>query len=236
MAKKIEINPDKVYGKVRKGKYKQKSIKQRIEALFLDNIGKVLTREQIVEVAKDPVTGKEPENWHQRLSELRTDDGYSILSWRNRGWLQVQEYLMPSADKREASGSRVKPSMATWNKVLKRAKAACEWTEGNKHCGLKSGELDPIGGGTVKLTADHKNPHSIKPDSDLNDPKQWQALCGRHQVMKKNYWDSTTGKMNIYAIIQSATKTEKFIAFKFLLDYFGYVLDEKGEVNKLKRK
>jgi hypothetical protein len=228
------INPDKIYGKVKKGKYKQKSIKHRIEALFLDNIGKVLTREQIVDVAIDPVTGNEPENWHQRLSELRTDDGYTILSWRNRGWLQVQEYLMTSADKRQALGKRVKPTNETWARVLKRAKDACEWTEGNQKCDLKGGEIDPIGGGKTTLTADHMNPHSIKPDSDPTDAKQWQALCGRHQIMKKNYWDSNTGKMNIYAIIQSATKTEKAIAFKFLLDYFGYVVDEKGTISKLK--
>ncbi len=234
MAKKNpEINPEKTYGKVKKGKYKQRSIKQRIEALFLDNIGKVLTREQIVQVAIDPITGNEPENWHQRLSELRTDDGYTILSWRNRGWLQVQEYLMTSSEKRVESGKRVKPSTDTWSVVLKRAKNACEWSEGNQICGLKEGEIDPIGGGKTKLTADHKNPHSIKAESDPNDPKQWHALCGRHQIMKKNYWDSSTGKMNIYAIIQSATKTEKAIAFKFLLDYFGYVIDDAGEISKL---
>ena len=40
--------------------------------------------------------------------------------------------------------------------------------------------------------------------------------------------------MNIYAILQSATKTEKAIAFKFLLDYFGYVADEEGTISKLK--
>ena len=49
------------------GKYDQKSISQRIEAFFLDNIGKVATRAQIQRVARDPKTGKEPENWHQRL-------------------------------------------------------------------------------------------------------------------------------------------------------------------------
>jgi hypothetical protein len=77
-----------IYGEV-KGPYAQRTVKKRIEALFLDNIGKVLTREQIIEAATDPATGKAPENWHQRLSELRTDDGYSILSWRNRGDLKV---------------------------------------------------------------------------------------------------------------------------------------------------
>lgn len=80
MAKKAKETKhlDKVYGKVKK-KYKQSSIKQRIEALFLDNIGKIITREQILSVATDPITRKQPENWHQRLSELRTDDGYTIL-------------------------------------------------------------------------------------------------------------------------------------------------------------
>ena len=55
-----------------KKKYKQKSVRARIEALFLDNVGKIVTREQIQEVAADPKTGKVPENWHQRLSELRS--------------------------------------------------------------------------------------------------------------------------------------------------------------------
>jgi hypothetical protein len=47
MAKKANPNEhlDKVYGRIKK-KYKQASIKQRIEALFLDNIGKIITREQ----------------------------------------------------------------------------------------------------------------------------------------------------------------------------------------------
>jgi len=224
----------RLYGRIKK-KYTQKSIKERIEALFLDNIGKIITREQIIQVAIDPKTKKQPENWHQRLSELRTDDGYTILSWRNRGWLQVEEYLMPSSEKRDNAGKRVKPDKNTWEAVLNRAKDTCEWTEGNEICGLKQGDIDPIGGGKVKLTPDHKNPHSINPDTDPNDINQWQALCGRHQVMKKNYWDTNTGKMNVYAIIQSSTKTEKEIAFKFLLDYFGYVQDDDGSIHKVMR-
>ena len=223
----------KIYGEI-KGTYTQKSIKRRIEALFLDNIGKVITREQILEVATDPKTKKQPENWHQRLSELRTDSGYTILSWRNRGWLRVEEYLMPSSEKRSTEGKRVKPDKTTWEAVLKRAHYTCEWKEGNEICGLKEGEIDPIGGGKVKLTPDHKNPHSINSNTDTKDVHQWQALCGRHQVMKKNYWDTNTGKMNVYAIIQSSTSTEKEIVFKFLLDYFGYVQDEMGNIHTLK--
>jgi hypothetical protein len=50
--------------------------------------------------------------------------------------------------------------------------------------------------------------------------------------VKKNYWDTNTGKMNVYAIIQSSTNTEKEIVFKFLLDYFGYVQTEEGIIYK----
>lgn len=198
----------------------------------MDNIGKVVDREMILKAAKDPKTKKEPENWHQRMSELRTDDGYTILSWRNRGDLKVQEYLMPHADKRKTAGKRVKPTDQTWLAVLKRANYRCEWKESGEVCGLHEGEIDPVGGGRVKLTPDHKNPHSLNPDADPDDPSQWQALCGRHQVTKKNYWDSTTGKLNTYAIVQLATREEKNSIFRFLIEYFGYVMDAKGEIKR----
>ena len=187
-----------------------------------------MSREQILEVARDPETGKEPENWHQRLSELRTDDGYTILSWRNRGDLKVQEYLMPHSEKRDKAGKRVKPTDATWIAVLTRANYTCEWNEAGNRCGLADGDIDPIGGGRVKLTPDHKSPHSVDP----NDPEQWQALCARHQVVKKNYWDNNTGKLNIYAIVQAAPQNEKRAVFLFLLDYFGYALNKDGTISR----
>lgn len=222
-----------IYGAY-KGPYSQKSVRARIEALFLDDIGKILTREQIIQAATDPITGEAPENWHQRLSELRVDHGYTILSWRDRGDLKVQEYLMPYVDKRAGVSRRVKPTAETWKIVLKRGNYRCEWDEGGIQCGLAEGEIDPVGGGTVRLTADHKRPHSMNPASDPNDPDQWQALCGRHQVIKKNFWDSQSGKLNAYAIVQAASKDEKAVIFDFLLEHFGYIRLEGGRIEKRK--
>ena len=88
-------------------------------------------------------------------------------------------------------------------------------------CGLKQGDIDPVGGGTVKLTADHKTPHSAHPRADAHDPGAWQALCGRHQVVKKNFWDHGSGKLNVYAIVQSAPKSVKREIYEFLRAYFG---------------
>jgi hypothetical protein len=201
--------------------YSQRSIRARIEALLLDHVGEVVTREQIQEVARDPATGRVPENWHQRLSELRTDFGYTIQSNRDRQDLRVSEYRLVSAERSATAGRRVKISPAAWKKVLERAGNACEWTEGGRVCGLKAGEIDPVGGGTVRLTADHKTPHASDPLADVDDPSAWQALCGRHQVVKKNYWDHRTGKLNVYAIVQNAPKKVERDVYEFLRAYFG---------------
>lgn len=204
--------------------YTQKSVSKRIEALFLNNLGKIVSREQIIRAAKDPNSGKDPENWHQRLSELRTDKGYTILSSRDSKDLSPQEYVMPNANRREQAGKRVLPTTTCWNVVLQRASNTCEWTEDGQKCCLAEGTTDPIGGGTVKLTPDHVTPHSINPNTDPNNSSQWLALCGRHQVMKKNYWDSSSGKLNVIGILQSVSEAQKKEALYLLLQYFGLEL------------
>lgn len=204
-------------------KYNQRSIRDRIEAFLLDNVGKVVTRQQIQAVAADPKTGTVPENWHQRLSELRTDAGYTIQSWRDSADLKMSQYRLVSAEKRTTAGQRVKIAPATWKAVLERAEQACEWSDGGVKCRLKQGDIDPVGGGAVKLTADHKTPHSANPQADAHDPDAWQALCGRHQVVKKNFWDHGSGKLNVYAIVQCAPQSVKREIYEFLRAYFGDV-------------
>lgn len=208
--------------KVRAGGYAQRSIRERLRAFFLDNLGHVATNEQLQAVARDPTTGRDPENWHQRLSELRTDLGYTILTARDRGDLRVGEYLMPDATQRATAGKRIGPTAPSWAEVLHRAGDACEWNEDHTgRCGLRDGDRDPVGGGTVHLTPDHRTPHSFNPEADPNDPAAWQALCGRHQVVKKNFWDHTTGKLNVPAIVQAAPTKQKREVYDALKQFFG---------------
>ncbi len=134
-----------------KGPYRHRSIQKRIEAFFLDNLAKVVTREQLIQVATDPQTARIPENWHQRLSELRTDKGYTILSWRNRGDLRRSEYMMPNAERRATADRRTRPTSATWQQVLSNHDNKCAWVESGIVCGLRNGDIDPVGGGLSGL-------------------------------------------------------------------------------------
>lgn len=132
----------------------------------------------------------------------------------------MSEYLMPSTERR-ATHKRLRVSPKTWQRVLERAQYRCEWSESGDTCGLRDGDTDPVGGGTVRLTPDHKTPHAANAEIDSGDPDKWQALCGRHQVMKKNFWDHTTGWLNVYAIVQAASDADKRRVYEFLKRYFG---------------
>lgn len=212
--------PHPPYAEIKR-KYTEYGIRNRLEAFFLDNLGKAATREQLMEVATDPKTGKVPENWHQRVSELRTDYGYTILTQRNRGYLKVSEYLMPDATRRKRVNKRVVPTTQTWAKILDAYGHRCAWNEDGTTCDLKQGDIDPVGGGTVRLTPDHKTPHSISADTDRKSVDAWRPLCARHQVTKKNYWDDETGWLNVDGIIQSASDADKKRVYEFLKEYFG---------------
>ena len=61
----------------------------------------------------------------------------------------------------------------------------------------------------------------MNPDADPNDPDKWQPLCSRHQTIKRNYWNDDTGSLNVYAIVQAASETEKRQVYDFLKNYFG---------------
>lgn len=212
---------------------KFKSGRDIVRNLFLANVGKIVTKEQIIEAICRGLGVDDYENWHQRLSELRTDEGYTILSGRDRKELKPGQYLLLTTERREIAAKRTRPTPATWKAVLERANNCCEWKEEGVACGLHNGSVDPVGGGTVKLTPDHMTPHSIDPKSDPDDPTQWQALCGRHQVTKKNYWDSSTGKLNAVAIVQAAGEKDKRQVFQLLLEYYGFTLGADGAIRKV---
>ena len=38
--------------------------------------------------------------------------------------------------------------------------------------------------------------------------------------MKKNYWDNVTGRINVLAIIQAASVSDKKLVYRILKDYF----------------
>lgn len=198
-------------------KTKSGNVRGRIRDFLIKNVGKVVTREQIQRAARDPETGKEPENWHQRLSELRVDEGYDILSWRDRENLKPGQYLLESATPKRVPKPREYLTSDEKAKLLERDGHQCQWPG----CSLRAGDVDPVGGGTVVLTADHQSPHSLPDGQWTGTLDDWQTLCARHQQEKKNFIDDRTGRKNLRELVRAAGREEKRQIFEDLKAYFG---------------
>jgi len=197
-------------------KKKSNNVRGRIRDFLVRNIGKVVTRQQIQEAATDPDTGKVPENWHQRLSELRVDEGYDILSWRDREGLKLGQYLLESANPKRVAKPREYLTAEEKSKLFARDGHRCQWPG----CSLAAGATDPTGGGSVVLTADHKSPHSLADGQWTGTLDDWQTLCARHQQEKKNFIDDRTGRKNLRELVRAAGKEEKRVIFEDLKEYF----------------
>jgi hypothetical protein len=192
-------------------------VKARIRAFLIANAGRVVTREQIQDAAKDPETGRVPENWHQRLSELRVDEGYDILSWRDREFLKPWQYLLDGAEPRRVAKPREYLSADEKEQLFERDGRKCQWPG----CQLGQGDRDPVGGGMVVLTADHKSPHSLPGGQWTGTLDDWQTLCARHQQEKKNFIDDRSGRHNLRELVRAAGRKVKAEILADLKAYFG---------------
>ena len=75
---------------------KKKGSKQKILDFFLKNIGKVLDSKEIQEAS-----GWVAE-WGRRVRELRDEQGYQILSHKDRADLKPGQYILISAKRKPA--------------------------------------------------------------------------------------------------------------------------------------
>lgn len=201
---------------------KRSSVKSRIREFLIEHVGVVVAREEIQEAARDPETGKVPENWHQRLSELRVDEGYDILSWRDRKQLRPGEYLLEVAQPTRAPKPRKYLNKKDKQELFERDGYACQWPD----CELRHGDTDPVGGGKVVLTADHRSPHSLPGSNWTGTLEDWQTLCARHQQDKKNLIDDRTGRRNVRELVRVAGEDVKRQIYEDLMTYFNAAVPE----------
>src|SRR3989344_4026808 len=116
--------------------------KHKILEFLLKNIGRKIKAKEI-----QKASGWVAE-WARRLRELRDEEGYQILSHKDRAFLKPGEYLLET-DKRIPAFTR-DISKETRAIVLERNGFTCQ------SCGLAAGDHDPLHSGrTVRLTMGH---------------------------------------------------------------------------------
>jgi hypothetical protein len=140
---------------------KQKGSKQLILEFLLANIGRVIESKEL-----QGASGWKAE-WARRVRELRDEEGYQILSHKDRADLKPGQYLLET-DKRLPAFHRG-ISKETRAYVLERNGYTCQM------CGLAAGDPDPFHPNrSVRLTMGHIKDKSKGGDDSSNNLR---AVC-----------------------------------------------------------
>lgn len=135
--------------------------KQRILNFFLDNIGRVVESREIQAASGGAV------EWARRVRELRNEEGYQILSHRDRADLKPNQYLLETTVRLPAFKRQISKETRAW--VLERNGYTCQM------CGMAAGDPDPFNSNrTVRLTIGHID-DKIRGGRDS--PQNLRAVC-----------------------------------------------------------
>ncbi len=136
----------------------------RLRAYFLNNLGRILNADEL-----RPIAGNISE-WARRIRELRTEEGYLILTHNDRADLKPGEYLLESAKPQPAFARGI--SKETRAFVLDRNGFTCQM------CGAVAGEAHPFDSSRkTRLHIGHVIDKSLGGNDDASNLKAICSVC-----------------------------------------------------------
>lgn len=185
--------------------------KQLILEFFLCNIGKVLESKDIQKASGGVV------EWARRVRELRNQDGYQILSHRDRVNLKPNQYLMETIARLPAFARGISKETRAW--VLERNGYTCQM------CGVAAGDPDQHGGNrTVRLTMGHIIDKSKGGDDSS---QNLRAVCTNCNEGLQNTSLPKPDRIHLLAQIRRATIQDQESVLNWLLQKFNMEANKK---------
>jgi HNH endonuclease len=135
--------------------------KGKLRAYFLANLGRVMDSEELRDVA-----GNQSE-WARRVRELRTEEGYLILTHNDRSELKPGQYLLETAKPQPAFERTISKEARAY--VLDRNGFTCQM------CGAVAGEAHPYD--SKRKTRLHLGHVIDKSVGGTDDPSNLRAIC-----------------------------------------------------------
>lgn len=181
-----------------------KGSKALILAYFLENIGKVLDSRDIQAASGGAV------EWARRVRELRDEEGYQILSHKDRADLKPGQYLLETDHRVPAFKREV--SKETRAYVLERNGYTCQM------CGLAAGDPDPFNPSrTVRLTMGH----IVDKSKGGDDSRQnLRAICTNCNEGLQNTAPPKPSQVHLLSQIRRATIDDQRAVLNWLLQKF----------------
>jgi hypothetical protein len=178
--------------------------KRLILEFFLANVGKVLESRDIQRASGGAV------EWAGRVRELRNEDGYQILSHKDRAELRPNQYLLETTKRGSAFKRGISKQTRAW--VLERNGYTCQM------CGAAAGDPDPLGRNrTVRLTMGHI---VDKSKGGRDDPSNLRAICTSCNEGLQNTALPKPDRVHLLAQVRRATIDDQQVVLRWLLRKF----------------
>jgi hypothetical protein len=188
-----------------------KGSRQLILEFFLRNVGRVVKSKEIQSASGGAV------EWARRVRELRNEDGYQILSHKDRASLKPGEYLLETIERKPAFARKVSKELRA--QVLERNGYTCQM------CGVAAGDPDPLGGNrTVRLTIGHIIDKSKGGDESLGNLR---AVCTNCNEGLQNTALPKPSRIHLLAQIRRATIPDQKAVLDWLLQKFNLTATDK---------
>lgn len=176
----------------------------KLRAYFLTNVGRVMDSEELRAVA-----GNQSE-WARRIRELRTEEGYLILTHNDRSELKPGQYLLETAKPQPAFERAL--SKETRAFVLDRNGFTCQM------CGAVAGEPHPYD--PTRKTRLHIG-HVIDKSKGGNDESSnLRAICSVCNEGAQNITLIRPDLKQLLIQIRRATSADQLEALKWLISKF----------------
>ncbi len=183
---------------------KKEGSKALILAHLLKNIGVVVTSKQLQEISGGA------SEWGRRVRELRDEQGYDILSHKDRSDLRIGDYILISDKRRPAFKRGI--SKETRAIVLERNGYTCQM------CGAAAGDQDPYNASrTIRLTLGHIVDKS-KGGEDT--PNNLRAVCSNCNEGLQNAGSIKPDRLQLLAQLRRATIDDQKAVLEWLLRKF----------------
>jgi hypothetical protein len=192
----------------------KKGSKAKILEFLLENQGRVISAKEIQEAS-----GWVAE-WARRVRELRDEEGYQILSHKDRADLKPGEYILETDKRRPAFARGI--SKETRAIVLERNGFTCQ------SCGLAAGDPDPFNPGrTIRLTMGHIIDKS-KGGGDA--PSNLRAICTNCNEGLQNAALPKPDRIQLLSQIRRGTIDDQLAVLDWLNAKFGKLQKAREDV------
>lgn len=182
----------------------KKGSKALILDFLLTKVGKIVTSADLQQASGGA------SEWARRLRELRDEEGYDILSHKDRRELKPGQYILASTKRRPAFRRGI--SKETRAFVLERNGYTCQM------CGMAAGDPDPYHASrTIRLTLGHIKDKSKGGDDS---PTNLRAVCSNCNEGLQNISPPKPDRIHLLSLIRRAALDDQQEVLRWLQQKF----------------